>query len=137
MPIPACVHRQPCCGAAAGGGRSRGARPGPTTPPPPPRRAGRRPPPAVTERPKLEYFNGIGGFAEDGREYVTILDEHPATPAPWINVVANPAFGFQVAAEGSGYSWSLNSRENQLTPWSNDPVRDRPGEAFYLRDRES
>ncbi|HXC77683.1 MAG TPA: protein ndvB, partial [Candidatus Acidoferrum sp.] len=58
-------------------------------------------------------------------------------PAPWINVIANPGFGFQVAAEGSGFTWALNSRENQLTPWSNDPVADRPGEVLYLRDRES
>src|SRR5881296_1800428 len=30
-----------------------------------------------------------------------------------------------------------NSRENQLTPWSNDPVGDPPGEAIYVRDEES
>ena len=48
-----------------------------------------------------------------------------------------PRFGFQVAAEGGGFTWSVNSRENQLTPWSNDPVSDRPGEAFYLRDEDS
>ncbi|HEX5066117.1 MAG TPA: hypothetical protein VFY49_08385, partial [Myxococcota bacterium] len=58
-------------------------------------------------------------------------------PAPWINVVANPAFGFQAAVEGSGYTWAGGSRENQLTPWSNDPVTDRPGEALYVRDEES
>ena len=49
------------------------------------------------------------------------------TPAPWINVIANPSFGFQVSAEGSGHIWSENSRENQLTPWSNDPVCDPVG----------
>jgi cyclic beta-1,2-glucan synthetase len=87
--------------------------------------------------PGLEFFNGLGGFAAGGKEYVTLLGPGQSTPAPWINVVANPAFGFQVAAEGSGYSWSVNSRENQLTPWSNDPVVDRPGEAFYLRDDET
>jgi cyclic beta-1,2-glucan synthetase len=85
----------------------------------------------------LEFFNGLGGFASDGREYVTLLGPGQATPAPWINVIANPAFGFQVAAEGSGFAWSLNSRENQLTPWSNDPVTDRPGEAIYLRDEHT
>ena len=68
---------------------------------------------------------------------MTILGSGQSTPAPWINVVANPAFGFQVAAEGGGYTWSVNSRENQLTPWSNDPVTDRPGEAFYLRDDDA
>ena len=63
--------------------------------------------------------------AMDGKEYVTVLGPGQSTPAPWINVIANPSFGFQVAAEGSGYTWSANSRENQLTPWSNDPVTDR------------
>ncbi|MEO8719244.1 MAG: glycosyl hydrolase family 65 protein, partial [Burkholderiales bacterium] len=85
----------------------------------------------------LEFFNGLGGFAADGREYVTILGVGRSMPAPWINVIANPAFGFQVAVEGSGYTWSLNSRENQITPWSNDPVTDRPGEVIYVRDEES
>ncbi len=85
----------------------------------------------------LEFFNGLGGFAKDGREYVAILNAHQTTPAPWINVIANRGFGFQVAAEGSGYTWATNSRENQLTPWSNDPVADPVGEAIYVRDQVS
>ncbi len=85
-------------------------------------------------RSNLEFFNGLGGFDKNGREYVAILDAGQSTPAPWINVIANPRFGFQVAAEGSGYTWSENSRENQLTPWSNDPVGDPTGEAIYIRD---
>jgi hypothetical protein len=92
------------------------------------------PPPDL---PKLEFFNGTGGFDLDGREYVTILHGAQSTPAPWINVIANPTFGFQVSAEGSGHVWSENSRENQITPWSNDPVTDPSGEAIYLRDMES
>ena len=88
-------------------------------------------------RPDLEFFNGLGGFTSDGREYVTTLGEGQWTPAPWINVIANPAFGFQVSESGSGYTWSLNSRENQLTPWSNDPVSDPPGETIYVRDEDS
>ena len=87
--------------------------------------------------PGVEYFNGLGGFVAEGREYVTILGPGQSTPAPWINVVANPGFGFQVSAEGGGYAWSVDSRERQLTPWSNDPVTDRPGQAFYLRDEET
>ena len=85
----------------------------------------------------LEFFNGLGGFAEGGREYVTVLHEGLRTPQPWINVVANPSFGFLVSESGSGYTWSLNSRENQLTPWSNDPVTDPPGEAIYIRDEST
>ncbi len=92
---------------------------------------------AIPPVPPLEFFNGYGGFAEDAREYVVVLRPGQATPAPWINVVANPGFGFLVAAEGGGYTWSGNSRENQLTPWSNDPVTNRSGEAFYLRDAET
>jgi cyclic beta-1,2-glucan synthetase len=87
--------------------------------------------------PKLEFFNGLGGFAEDGREYVIVLDKGQWTPAPWINVIANAEFGFTVSELGSGYTWCSNSRENKLTPWSNDPVSDPPGEVFYLRDDET
>ena len=94
-------------------------------------------PPEFVEPPKLEYFNSLGGFDKDGREYVTVLDGNRITPAPWINVVANPSFGFQVSAEGSGCTWSVNSRENQLTPRSNDPISDSPGEALYVRDQDS
>ncbi len=86
---------------------------------------------------ELEFFNGLGGFAANGKEYVTILGEGQWTPAPWINVIANPAFGFQVSVEGGGYTWSVNSREHQLTAWSNDPIGDRPGEVFYVRDETS
>ncbi len=86
----------------------------------------------------LQFFNGLGGFSEDGSEYVTILGErHQWTPAPWINVLANANFGCLVSESGSGYTWAGNSRENQLTPWSNDPVSDPPGEAFFLRDEET
>ncbi len=102
-----------------------------------------RRPPATTvlevvpPRPDLEFFNGLGGFSADGREYVTILGAGQWSPAPWLNVIANPTFGFQVSESGSGYTWSLNSRENQLTPWSNDPVSDPPGETIYVRDEDT
>jgi cyclic beta-1,2-glucan synthetase len=82
----------------------------------------------------LQFFNGFGGFAEGGREYVVVLGEGLRTPEPWINVVANPSFGFLVSESGSGFTWSVNSHENQLTPWSNDHVTDVPGEAIYIRD---
>jgi cyclic beta-1,2-glucan synthetase len=90
---------------------------------------------ALPVTPELEFFNGLGGFGSGGKEYVTILGPGQATPAPWINVIANAAFGFQVSAEGAAYTWSGNSRENQMTPWSNDPVADPSGEALYLRDQ--
>ena len=88
-------------------------------------------------RPALEFFNGLGGFANDGREYVAILEQGQMTPAPWINVISNENFGFQVSTEGAGFTWALNSQQNRLSPWSNDPVTDPPGEAFFLRDEDS
>ncbi len=105
-------------------------------PAPVPRPSARTPRPAQEPR-GLEFFNGLGGFDMNGREYVTILGSGRSTPAPWINVIANPGFGFQVSAEGSGYTWAENSRDNQLTPWSNDPVSDPPGEAIYVRDEDT
>ena len=85
----------------------------------------------------LEFFNGLGGFSRDGREYITVLEPNAATPAPWINVIANAELGFIVSESGSGYTWAENSHEFRLTPWTNDPVTDTCGEAFYLRDEES
>ena len=92
---------------------------------------------APLEAGKLSFFNGIGGFSADRREYVIVLLENQYTPAPWSNVVSNPSFGFLVTESGSGCTWAENSHENRLTPWSNDPVSDPPGEAIYLRDEET
>ncbi|HEX5102885.1 MAG TPA: cyclic beta 1-2 glucan synthetase, partial [Pirellulaceae bacterium] len=96
-------------------------------------------PPVPYEPPRhdLAFFNGLGGFSHDGREYVTILSPGRTTPAPWVNVIANPQFGTVVSEGGSAYTWAENSREFRLTPWRNDPVSDLGGEALYLRDEES
>ncbi len=86
----------------------------------------------------LLYFNGHGGFAPGGTEYVIHVE--PAArqpPMPWTNVVANETFGFLVSESGAGYTWSRNSRENRLTPWCNDPICDPHGEAFYIRDDDA
>lgn len=87
--------------------------------------------------PALQFANGLGGFTDGGREYAVVLNRGQRTPLPWINIIANDGFGFQVSESGAGYTWAGNSRENQLTPWSNDPVSDPAGEAFYLLDRDS
>jgi cyclic beta-1,2-glucan synthetase len=81
--------------------------------------------------------NSLGGFSRDGREYVIHLKPGQHTPHPWVNVIANPQFGFLVSETGSGCTWAENSGENRLTPWRNDPVTDMPGEALYLRDEET
>jgi cellobiose phosphorylase len=90
----------------------------------------------------LRFWNGHGGFAGDGREYVIRIDGNapggPALPpAPWTNVLANPVFGCLVTEAGLGSSWAGNSQMNRLTPWSNDPVSDPPGEVVYLRDEDT
>jgi cyclic beta-1,2-glucan synthetase len=95
------------------------------------------PTPALARPTGLLFDNGLGGFSGDGREYVIYLEPGQWTPAPWINVIANSEFGFLVSEAGSGTTWSVNSGENRLTPWSNDPVTDPPGEALYLRDEET
>ena len=59
------------------------------------------------------------------------------TPAPWVNILANPSFGTLISESGSANTWSENAHEFRLTPWSNDPVGDANTEAYYLRDEES
>jgi len=86
---------------------------------------------------ELNYFNSLGGFTPDGREYAIYLGPGTNTPAPWVNVIANPTFGTMVSETGAGFSWYGNSQRNRLTGWSNDPVLDPVSEALYIRDEES
>ncbi|MHB1016224.1 MAG: GH36-type glycosyl hydrolase domain-containing protein, partial [Desulfurivibrionaceae bacterium] len=86
---------------------------------------------------ELNYFNSLGGFTPDGREYAIYLGPNTNTPAPWVNVIANPTFGTMVSETGSGFTWYGNSQRNRLTGWSNDPVLDPASEALYIRDEES
>mgnify|MGYP005834658999 CR=1 FL=1 len=83
---------------------------------------------------ELRYFNGIGGFGSKADKYIIILRENQTTPLPWCNVVSNGKFGFLTSESSMGFVWSENSRENKLTPWSNDPVSDYPSEVMYLRN---
>ncbi len=62
-------------------------------------------------------------------------NQRPARP--WVNVIANASFGFQVSETGSGYTWAINSRQHQITPWSNDPVQDPRYEHYLLQDLET
>ena len=86
---------------------------------------------------QLAFYNGLGGFTSDGREYVIRLMPGISTPAPWINVLANPTFGSVVTESGGGYTWFENAHTFRLTPWHNDPVCDPCGEAYYIRDEET
>ena len=99
-----------------------------------PRRVDPQIPPPVED---LLFFNGWGGFRADGREYVITTGPGQVTPAPWVNVLANPLFGTVVSESGMAYTWSENSHEFRLSPWANDPVSDGTGEVIYLRDEDT
>ncbi|HJP97374.1 MAG TPA: glycosyl transferase family 36 [Rhodanobacteraceae bacterium] len=100
----------------------------------PPVRGGK--PASLPAPAELDFWNGLGGFTKDGREYVVVLHEGATTPVPWSHVVAGPGFGFLVTATGGGYTWAINSQQNQITPWSNDAVCDPCGDCVLLRDLE-
>jgi cyclic beta-1,2-glucan synthetase len=85
----------------------------------------------------LIFFNGLGGFTQDGREYIIRIAPGQATPAPWSNVIANSHFGTVVSECGGAYTWGENSQQFRISPWYNDPVSDASGEAVYIRDEES
>ncbi|MHA6332840.1 GH36-type glycosyl hydrolase domain-containing protein [Qipengyuania sp. CAU 1752] len=95
-----------------------------------PEQAGKSPEPLLFE-------NGFGGFCPASGDYLIHLEPGRPTPAPWVNVLANDRFGTLMSETGGGFTWSINSGENRLTPWTNDPVSDRPVEILYLRDEES
>ena len=78
-----------------------------------------------------------GAFDSASGRYVFDCDATQAPPRPWINVLANPAFGALLSESGGGHTWALNSRMQQLTAWGNDPVADLPAEWWLLQDLRS
>ncbi len=92
---------------------------------------------AAPSRHDLLFFNGLGGFTQDGREYIITTTERQKTPVPWVNVLANPRFGSVVSESGQACTWCENAHEFRLSPWGNDPVGDSSGEAFYVRDEDN
>jgi cyclic beta-1,2-glucan glucanotransferase len=93
--------------------------------------------PPPIEPPPLAMANGLGGFTLDGREYVITPRHDAETPAPWVNILANPQFGSLVTASGAAFTWSGNSRENRLTPFANDPITDSTAEAIFVREDDT
>lgn len=90
--------------------------------------------PAILRPDNLLFDNGYGGFDPENGDYLIHLAPEMRTPAPWCNVLTNDAFGCLVSESGFGMTWAINSGEHRLTPWSNDPVTDLPGEVLYIRD---
>ncbi len=87
-------------------------------------------PEAVPRPPEGRFDPDHGGFA-----FEVSPDRHPSRP--WVNVLANRDFGCQVTELGAGYTWAGNSRMHQVTPWSNDPLLDPPGEWLLLHDLDN
>jgi len=54
-----------------------------------------------------------------------------------VNVLANPPLRNRYLGERLCLHLDENAHEFRLTPWTNDPVSDLGGEAFYIRDEES
>ncbi len=64
-------------------------------------------------------------------EKAAVINDIP--PLPWCHVLANPVFGTLLSSTSLGYTFAVNSRENKLTPWNNDPLTDNRGEMLLLR----
>lgn len=92
---------------------------------------------APSQEPPGPLVTPTGTFDAPSGEFIFEVDGSKRTPRPWVNVIANQEFGFQVSESGNGYTWAGNSRLHQLTPWSNDPVQDPGFEHYLLQDRET
>ncbi len=66
------------------------------------------------------------GFVKNGY----IIGKKPEVP--WSHIICNRNFGTLITDSSLGYTWALNSRENKLTPWSNDTRTDLNGEKLIL-----
>ncbi|MBC7611142.1 MAG: hypothetical protein H7228_16500, partial [Polaromonas sp.] len=84
-----------------------------------------------------ELKTPVGQFDAQSGEFQFNISPGQRPPRPWVNVIANASFGFQVSESGSGYTWAINSRQHQITPWSNDPVQDPSHEHYLLQDIET
>jgi cyclic beta-1,2-glucan synthetase len=78
-----------------------------------------------------------GTFTTGSGEFNFEINQRVRPQRPWINVLSNPDFGTQISETGAGYTWAINSRLNQLTAWSNDPVTDQPCEWLILQDMQT
>ena len=82
----------------------------------------------------LKFYNGFGGFSDDGKEYIIRQNREVFPPVPWSNVIANKKFGSVVTNNMGGFTYARNSRLNRITAWANNPIQDIPSEIIYLRD---
>lgn len=78
-------------------------------------------------------FDGIsvgeGKFIENG---YLIEPKNKATKKPYTNVLASSKAGVIVSDNGVCFSWLNNSREQKVTVWRNDEIKDIPSEDVLL-----
>ncbi len=88
----------------------------------------RRPPEKLMDIiPAEPYETGLSeGFRDSG--YIIKKKGHPLC-----NVIASEEFGCIVSQNSLGFSYAMNSRENKLTPWYNDIMRDNNGEMLLVK----
>ena len=72
---------------------------------------------------------GEGGFTRSGYA-VKPFNEH--TLLPYANVVGSEKGGFVVTESGGGFTFGENAREDKLTLWTGDALRDEPTEVVAL-----
>ncbi|MDT8992608.1 glucoamylase family protein [Curvibacter sp. APW13] len=90
---------------------------------------------ATARRTPMEKLHA--DFAEGGRAFQFEVSTTHRPTRPWSNVLANPNFGSLITESGGGYSWGINSRLNQITTWSNDPVLDPPSEWLLIQNLDT
>ena len=62
------------------------------------------------------------------------VDKKPVTvDIPWNLVLSNKNFGTMVSDKALGFTWTINSRENKLSPWYNDVMSDNRGERLIMK----
>ena len=77
--------------------------------------------PPLFPKDELTFYNGIGGFWQNGEEYIIQLKSGEYTPMPWSNIIANEDFGTLVTEQGSCYTCTkivvkINSLDGPMIP---------------------
>lgn len=90
-----------------------------------------KPPAIVIQKPFLPLLpcthkREENGFTDGG--YVISHEENT-----WCNILSNAQFGTLMSQNSLGFTWAVNSRENKLTAWENDPIADNGNELLLLR----
>lgn len=81
----------------------------------------------------------LGTFRWTAGDGTILLDADGKLPDyAWSNILANERFGWLATESGSGFLWHLNSRENKINRFENDPCAQKGGEDVRLcrGDRE-